>query len=314
VARPPRSPPRTEKRASSRPAVDYDLLRAFSVAAAAPSFAAAATRLRVTPSAVSQQIAALEAQLGLPLFERFGRRVRLGEPGRRLLEALAGPLAEIDRVLAAEREARAEVAGLVRLGAPGPFARVWLRPRLVELLAAHPALVVDARFLVTSALARGLRAGDFDFCLLATEPEDAALESAVIFVEQFVAVASAAYLTRHGRPRTARDLRDHAWVVFDEDLAMLGPWWRSCFGRREDLPSRIVARVASLDEMLALAAAGAGITVLPNYFVAEALAAGQVVALPGGAHPASNPIHLAWRRSAPRTARFLAVKSALLAP
>ena len=297
-------------------AINHDLLRTFVEAGSAATFAAAAARRRISPSAVSQQIATLESQLGVALFERLGRRARLTETGRALLAALAGRLSEIDELLDAAKEARHVVRGTVRIGAPGPFARVWLRPRLVELHEAYPGLVLEARFNVPSVLAKGLKAGEFDFCVLANPPDDPGFETAPLFVEQFIAVASPAHVQKQGRPRSASEFRAHPFIVFDDDLAMHAPWWRSGFGRREPLPPNIVAKVASLDEMLALATAGVGIAVLPNYFVRSSLAAGAVVGLSGpraGGGQARNQILLAWRKAAARTQRFVATQALLLA-
>ncbi|WP_437761388.1 LysR substrate-binding domain-containing protein [Sorangium sp. So ce281] len=82
------------------------------------------------------------------------------------------------------------------------------------------------------------------------------------------------------------------------------------------LPPKIACRITSLDEMLALVIAGVGIAALPDYFIAEAVAATQVVVVgprPGkGRRSARNTIHLAWRKGAAQSARFRAVQAALL--
>jgi DNA-binding transcriptional LysR family regulator len=162
-------------------------------------------------------------------------------------------------------------------------------------------------------LARELAAGHQDLCILASDPAHPAIELAPLHVEEFVAVASKQALRGSARPRTAAEFRAHRFLVFDRDQAMHAPWWRASFGRREPLPARIAARVASLDELLALCEAGLGIAVLPTYFVDPALAAGRLVALaPAGRRaPPRNQIYLAWRRGTPPSARLAAVKAAL---
>ena len=96
------------------------------------SFAAAATHLQYTPSAVSQQMAALERGCGVPLFERLPHQVRPTEAAQRLAELAGGPLADL---AAAEREiariARGE-EGRLRVGSfptPAPPCRPRLWPR-----------------------------------------------------------------------------------------------------------------------------------------------------------------------------------------
>ncbi|UQA59879.1 LysR family transcriptional regulator [Polyangium aurulentum] len=300
--------------------INHDLLRTLVEVGSAPTFAEAARRLRVTPSAVSHQMKALEAQLGVPLFERVGRVARLTTAGQRLVRSLRADFARIDEALEAFASDYSGVRGTLRIGGPGPFSRMWLRPRLVALLRAHDELVLEVRFGVTSVLTRRLLEGEDDLSLLAGPIESPQLEAAHIYTEELIVVASPAYLRRHGRPATVSDFTAQRYMVFDADLAMHAAWWRAAFGRKAPLPPRIVCRITSLDELLALAIEGVGITVLPDYFVKEALANGQVVALgladagrkrrPG----AKNSVHLAWRKGAVATARLEVVRAALLAP
>jgi len=299
---------------------NLELLRTFVAAEAAPTLAAAAASRHVTKSAVSQQLKTLEAQLGVALFEKVGRNVRPTEAARALASTLRAAFATIDDSVEAAREVQSAVRGDVRIGSPRPFARVWLRPRLPELLHAHPDLLLDVTFGVPSELERRTLAGELDLAILVRAPESAALEMAPLFVETFEAVASAGYLRAHGTPRSAEELAAHRLIVFDRDLPMHAAWWRASFGGRAALRGAVACRIASLDEMLALAAAGAGIAVLPDYFVAEAVAAGDVVAIrPRSASstrraaPAKNAIVLAWRRGAAGSARVRAVRDTLLA-
>jgi DNA-binding transcriptional LysR family regulator len=298
-------------------AINYDLLRTFLDVATAKTFSEAALRRHITPSAISQQIRALEAQLGVQLFERIGRRARLTDGGSALLSSVQDHFAGIDLAVGEVLEKPGVVRGTVRIGAPGPFSRVWLRPRIIQLMQRHPELVIEAQFNVTSVLVRGLVDGLYDFCVLANQPDQPAIDVAPIFVEHFMAVASAKYLAAHGRPRTADDFRRHRYIVFDADLAMHAPWWRACFGRREAMPAQVVARVGSLDEMLALAIGGLGIAVLPNYFVKSSVDERRVVpidvALRNGRRGPRNQIFLGWRRGTPSSTRFLVTKEVLLA-
>jgi DNA-binding transcriptional LysR family regulator len=295
--------------------VNLELLRTFVDLARSPSLAAAAARRHVTRSAVSQQVKTLEAQLGLRLFERVGRGLRPTASAASLAAALAGAFSAIDDALDAVRDATGAIRGEVRLGAPRPFTRTFLRERLARLIAAHDELVVDVAFGTPTELERALVVGDLDLAVLARPPESNALETVPMRVETFAAVASPGYLRAWGTPRTAADFAAHRLIVFARDLPMHAAWWQATFGARAPMRGRVVCRVASLDEMLALAVAGAGITVLPDYFVAAALAAREVVALaPGAKRRARNEILLAQRRGAIASARVRAVREALLAP
>ncbi len=297
--------------------INYELLRTLLEAGLAPTFAEAARRRRVTPSAVSHQIRALEAQLGVPLFERVGRNARLLPAGEGLVRALRESFTHIDDAIAAATDDHTRIRGLVRIGGPGPFSSMWLRPRLVRLLRAHPELTVEVRFGVPSVLSQRLLLGEDDLSILVRAVDFPALEARPVYVEEFSAVASPAYLRAHKRPETAKDFAEHRFVLFDADLAMHAAWWRASFGNKEPLPPKIACRITSLEEMLALAMEGIGIAVLPNYFIASAVAAKQVVVV-GPARGkerrgAKNTIYLAWRKGSAQSARVRAVQQELLA-
>ncbi len=292
--------------------MNLELLRTFVDLARSPNLAGAAARRHVTRSAVSQQMKTLEAQLGVRLFERVGRSLRPTASAAGLAAALTGAFSTIDGALDAVRDAEGAIRGEVRLGAPRPFTRAYLRERLARLIAAHGELVVDVAFGTPTELERALVAGDLDLAVLARPPESGAIETALLVVETFTAVASPGYQRERGTPRSAADFEDHRLIVFDRDLPMHAAWWRATFGARAPMRGRVVCRVASLDEMLALAAAGAGIAVLPDYFIAPALAAREVVAIaPGAKRRARNPILLAARRGAVPSARVRALREAL---
>lgn len=299
--------------------INYELLRTFLDVGRSTTFAAAAERQHVTPSAVSQKIKALEAQLGVALFERIGKRVRLNETGHALLGSLEHHLPAVDAVLDQIGETKDCVRGVIRIGAPRPFAAYWLRPRLIALLESYEELAVTVRFDGPSALRRALIEGECDLCIMVADPDHAGLEHEVIHTEEFVAIANPKYLKRYGTPSDAHDFREHRYIVFDDDLPMHAAWWRAAFGPREPPPVRIAARVASLDEMSAMACAGVGIAVLPSYFVEGCLATGKAIALspredqnPKRKRVARNAIYLAWRKDAALTPRFQAARSALL--
>ena len=101
--------------------INYELLRTFLEVATSDTFSRAAARRHVTPSAVSQQIRTLEGQLGMQLFERFGRRARLTEGGAQLAASVKEHFAGIDLALTEASEKPGLVRGTIRIGAPGPF-------------------------------------------------------------------------------------------------------------------------------------------------------------------------------------------------
>ena len=113
-------------------------LRTFESASRLLSFKAAAQELSVTPTAVSHQIRSLETWLGVPLFERLPRQVRLTECGERLFHSVHGALLDVAQSLDTLRPQRS--TGHLTVSTTPAFAALWLVPRLGRFYAAHPGI------------------------------------------------------------------------------------------------------------------------------------------------------------------------------
>ena len=111
-------------------------LRAFESAARLLSFKAAAEELSVTPTAISHQIRVLEDWLGVALFERLPRKVRLTEGGERLFRSLHGALLDVAQSVDTLRPQRS--GSSLTLSTTAAFAALWLVPRLGRFYARHP--------------------------------------------------------------------------------------------------------------------------------------------------------------------------------
>lgn len=152
------------------------LLRTFEVAARHLSFKQAAAELHVTPAAVSQQIRSLEAELGVVLFERLTRAVRLSPRGEALLPKVREGLALLaDAVDQACAPAATE---LLRVIAPPSWASHWLLPRLPGFYARHPE--VEIRLASSSETVDHAGAANV-LAALARAPGDGRSELAVVF-------------------------------------------------------------------------------------------------------------------------------------
>ena len=113
-------------------------LRTFESASRLLSFKAAAQELSVTPTAVSHQIRSLETWLGVPLFERLPRQVRLTACGERLFHSVHGALLDVAQSLDTLRPQRS--TGHLTVSTTPAFAALWLVPRLGRFYAAHPGI------------------------------------------------------------------------------------------------------------------------------------------------------------------------------
>ena len=130
-------------------------LRFVEAAARHLSFTEAAGELHVTQAAVSHQVRALEQALGLPLFERRPRQVRLTAAGERLLGVLSGSFDRIDAALAELKRGPAPARSLQLTVTPS-FSSRWLMPRLPRFWDAHPEIELHLHHSTqTDALSRG---------------------------------------------------------------------------------------------------------------------------------------------------------------
>jgi len=292
--------------------INLERLNTFVIAARAPSFSVAARLRSISVSAISQQVRALEGELGHALFERIGRRVRLTAEGHQLLDVAQTHLEAIDEAISHLGERKQMVAGRVTVGCPRTFGQHWLVPRMAPLLARAPELSLQFVFAVPSVLEVRLLEGDLDLAVLTRAPEAPALQSEVVTHETFVAVVATGARLSALNEAAAQRLR---WVVFAEDRPMHDAWWRATFGAQRRADVNVVVEAASLEWMLELVVRGVGAAVLPDYLVEPALARREVKRLPlEPRKPERSAIHLAWRRGVVPTARLNVVREAITSP
>jgi DNA-binding transcriptional LysR family regulator len=293
--------------------INYALLPTLHELGSGRTFAEAAQRLRLTPSAISHQMRTLEAQLGFRLFERVGRRVRLTAEAQHLAQVIGEHLPPIDEALESLLDDGKSVRGSVRIGGALPFSRLWLRPRIAGLMRRHPELKLAVSFGAPSVLLPKLQSGQLDLVLMAESVESPLLAARPVFVEEFWAVCADSYLAGAAAPSTPQQLAQQRFIVYDESLPMHDAWWRSVMGRAA-APSNVACSIANLDEMLHLCELGFGVAVLPNYLVADAVSRGRLRRLLPRRTAPQNPVRLVWRKQAIESARFKAVQAALLGP
>jgi DNA-binding transcriptional LysR family regulator len=167
-------------------------LGAFEAAARHSSLSFAAAELNVTPSAVSKHVTFLEQELGVPLFVRGHRTMRLTAEGERLYRSLSERFAGMAAAFEAIRTSR--TARTVTVGCTTAFAQLWLMPRLGEFWRAHQDIVIDQ---VVSDRSQDLRRSEVDLRVRYGDgswPEETAIK---LFDDVVVAVASPDFARRH---------------------------------------------------------------------------------------------------------------------
>ncbi|MBB3657192.1 DNA-binding transcriptional LysR family regulator [Rhizobium sp. BK650] len=279
---------------------DYAELKAFAAVAEQGSFARAAARLGISPSALSQTIRALEERMGIRLLNRTTRSVAPSEAGQRLLTRLLPALADLDRAVADVAALRDTPAGLLRINAPRVAIVHRLAPLIAPFHAAYPDIVIDV---VVEDKLTDIVAGRFDAGIRLGEMVEKDMVSVKLGGEmRLIVVASPDYIARHGVPKTPRDLRDHSCVT--SRWPTDGSLYHWEFERGDEkLEVAVSGPLSTTDNDLILRAVldGIGIGYLFDYHAADNLAAGRLVSMLDDWTPPFAGFHLYYpsRRQMP---------------
>lgn len=263
---------------------------AFLAVARHESFTAAADDLGLTRSTVSAQVADLEARLGLRLFHRSTRLVRLTAAG----EAYRSRLGDLEtRVDMAERAAKAEHSepeGRLRITAPPDLGQRFLVPWVAEFLAGHSGIRIE---LDLSNAAHNLIEQKFDLAIRGILEIDTTLITRKLGTSPLLTCARPDYLARRGRPQVPSDLAGHDLLHFSS--LRRGRVWTMTRGEtRVQVP--ILPRL-ELNEGWALRTAaleGAGICQLPAFVIGDALRSGQLVRVLEDWEAGQVPLHAVY--------------------
>ncbi len=188
---------------------DLNLLRLFLAVAEGGNFRAAADRLGVTRSAVSQGIRRLEDGLGIALVHRSTRSVRLTEAGERLLGQIAAPLNLVASALE-DAASVGEPRGLLRVAVTSIAERFLSGPLIAHFLQTHPGITLDVT--VTDAPSDIVAAGFDAGVRLGEVIEQDMVAIALTGPQREVVVASPGYVAEHGAPTHPGELSRHRCI------------------------------------------------------------------------------------------------------
>ncbi|HYF17348.1 MAG TPA: LysR family transcriptional regulator [Ramlibacter sp.] len=281
-------------------------LAAFAATARHGSFAAAAREAGSAPSTLAKAVGRLEQALGVRLFHRTTRQVSLTPDGERLYARCQRLLVEVDELQAEASGVRAQVTGVLRIDLPIVLGRRFVLPMLGELSRRHPGLAFDVRLqdayvdLVKEGVDAAVRIGEL---------KDSSLVARRIGSQSLVLVASPAYLAARGSPRRLDQLGGHDALVFR--LPSSGrdrPWQFRQKGRPVDLHPPTRLRISEGEGLVQAALLGLGLAQVPDYFVRDELARGELVEVLPNLRPAAMPVSLVYpaARLVPQRVRVLA--------
>ncbi len=245
----------------------------FARVAEVRSFTAAARELGMTKSAVSKQVARLEAHLGLRLLNRSTRRLSLTEAGAAFLRGCQQMVAEAEQAEQAVSFLAAAPRGTLSVNAPVSFGTRHILPGLAAFLAAFPELRVEVTLndRVVDLVEEG-----FDAAVRIRKLEDSALVARRLAPSRRVLAAAPGYLRRRPAPARPEDLAGHDCLIYAYQRE--GPVWRleGPAGPREVKVSGRL-QVNNGDALMAAAIGGAGIAYLPTFLCGDALRDGRLV-------------------------------------
>lgn len=225
-------------------------LLAFEAVARRRSFALAAAELHLTASAISHQVARLEADLGVRLFERSAHGVRLSPAGERYLERVGGALSAI---AAATEDLRQGVSNSLYVHSAPTLASLWLMPRLHRFAEAHPDISLNLSAAHTHS---DFALGQADVDIRYGVPQWGNLVVEPLFEERVLPLASPAFIRAH-RLKRIDQLLDVPLIQSNVSVVQWSDWLNAFSDKRA--PERYALRFDRAQMSLDAATQGLGV-------------------------------------------------------
>lgn len=254
--------------------MDLRTLDLFTHVARRGSFAAVAKERNLDPSVISRAIADLEGELGLRLFQRTTRSMRLTEAGDLYLARIEPLVAELAQAREAAARGAGTPRGLLRMTASVTFGQTRIVPLLGAFKARYPDLVIECLFSDANV---DLVADRIDLAVRLAPTIEGDLIAAKLMDTHYRLVASPAYLAAHPPLARPADLAAHRVLLFNLRAYRTRWLFRDAEGREEAVPIAGDITLAPAGSLLTAALSGLGPALLPDWLVSEAIAAGGLV-------------------------------------
>lgn len=204
--------------------MDVHGMRVFARVAMLRNISAAASELEMTPGNVSKRLQTLENSLGVRLFDRNTRMIRITEEGAMLLRSVDRILAEIDEVRETLAESSTHPRGTLHVTAPVALGRS-VRPGICEFQKKYPSVSID--LYLTDRIVDILEEG-YDVAIRTGPLPDSQMIAKKLAPDQYRILASPEYLEENGRPLVPNDLANHNCLVLGDNSV-----WRFTNGDSE---------------------------------------------------------------------------------
>jgi DNA-binding transcriptional LysR family regulator len=248
--------------------MDWDKLRIFHAVAEAGSFTRAGETLNLSQSAISRQISALEADLGVTLFRRHARGLVLTEQG----ELLHGTAKDVFQKLASTQamltDSNERPRGVLKVTTTVALGSIWLTPRVKAFMDLYPDIRLTL-LLTDEEIDISMR--EADVAIRLSPPTQPDLVQRRLMTMHNHVYASPEYLAGRPMPQTLQDLVNHNLVIYGEDLRPPTGHvnWLMDSLRKEGITPANVLKVNNIYGIYRAVQSGIGVAALPDYTVRQ---------------------------------------------
>jgi DNA-binding transcriptional LysR family regulator len=271
--------------------LDSRLFKAFMAAAETENFTAAAKKAHMTQSGVSQHVAKLEAQVGLQLFKRLGKRVVLTETGEKLAAFIKGYAGTVGELLDELRAGHEHVAGEVSYAMPVSCLMSPHFPMLLEKRLEYPELTLDVNLAPSEEVIRKVLDDKIDFGFSTVYYDHPDLDFELFCREEYILV---------GRDRAVVESIDETsvgeqlYVTYPGADVYYDAWFGHYFPKVKGLEYyalNIAGSINSIEGAVKMVTGGLGIGVFPRHCVDSELSHGALHEYPTSGEPLLNNIY-----------------------
>lgn len=256
--------------------MDLTYFRTFREVARRKSFTKAAEELGYAQSSITMQIQKLEREYGVPLFERYGRQLRLTSPGESLLKLAVQMLDLYDQ---SKEMVASQVTGTLTIGTINSLAAYYLPPYLQALKQLYPGLNIQLYPDSEASLMTKVREGDYDLGLLLDRyPAEPLLTCTKIKEEPLLLVAPLNHALTHLDHIGLTDFQQTEFIVTEESCIYRGMFEKLL--KDHAIPLQIGFELGNLEAIKQCVMNGLGIALLPRIVVQSELGQKKLVSLP----------------------------------
>jgi len=244
--------------------MDADLrhIKAFLAVARLGTFTRAAASLGMSQPTLTVQIRQFETAIGVRLFDRNNRRVRLTAAGRDLVTPFERLMLDFDAIVSRTRDLADHRRGIVTVAALPSIAATLLPRAIAALSASHKGIVVRVRDMTAGAIVDGVKAGDVDIGLGSVLKPDVALDTQRLFTDRLCAYVPVDHPLAHRSRVPLQEVTRWPLVLTGKDSSVRELIERTA--ARHHLPTQVAHEATYMSTAIGMVVAGLGIGILPE--------------------------------------------------